>query len=110
MPFDLSNAPSTYQAAMNQVFKPFLRHFVIVFFLYDIWVYSHSEFEHLEHLHCVLDCLLTQQFFAKFSKCQFFQTTVEYLGHLVLGGGVHADPCKISAMLTWPILQTLKQL
>ena len=108
MPFGFSNAPSTFQAAMNQVFKPFLRRFVI--FFNDILVYNRSESEHLKHLHCMLDCHLTQQIFAKFSKCQFFQTTVEYLGHLVLGGGVHVDPRKISVMLTWPILRTLKQL
>ena len=92
---------------MNQVFKPFLRRFVIIFFD-DILVYSRSESKHLKHLQKVLDCLRTHQFFAKFLKCQFFQSTIEYLGHLVSQGSVHADPHKISAMLTWPIPRTLK--
>ena len=109
MPFGLSNAPSMFRAAMTQVFKPFLRCFVIVFFD-DILVYNRSEFEHLRHLQQVLDCLFTHQFFAKFLKCQFFQSTVEYLGNLVSQGSVHADPHKISAMLTWPIPRTIKQL
>ncbi|XP_062093441.1 uncharacterized protein LOC133799440 [Humulus lupulus] len=94
---------------MNQVFRPFLRHFVIVFFDY-ILIYSSNEEEHVTHLKQVLQLLREHTFFAKLSKCQFFQRTIEYLGHFISSNGVQADPSKVAAIVNWPIPRTLKQL
>jgi len=70
MPFGLYNTPSTFQAQMNDLFKPFLRRFVIVFFD-DILVYNPSLQEHLHHLEQVFKTLVSGQFFLKLSKCMF---------------------------------------
>ncbi|KAH9687361.1 hypothetical protein KPL70_014745 [Citrus sinensis] len=109
MPFSFTNAPSTFQATMNQIFAAFLCKFVIVFFN-DILVYSSSLADHVSHLEQVLSCLHSHCFFIKLSKCFFCQETVEYLGHLVSAGAIRSDPQKIAAMVNWPPPMSLKQL
>ncbi|GJZ62339.1 ty3-gypsy retrotransposon protein [Tanacetum coccineum] len=70
MPFGLTNAPSTFQSAMNDIFRPVLRKFVLVFFD-DILVYSPTEEAHFKHLQHVLETLHKNAFHAKPSKCTF---------------------------------------
>jgi hypothetical protein len=105
MPFGLSNAPATFQCVMNSVFAPFLRKFVIVF-LDNILVYSESWSAHLNHLRQVLLTLQQAQLYAKLSKCDFGQTSIHYLGHIISDKGVATDPEKTQAMRQWPVPST----
>jgi hypothetical protein len=106
MPFGLTNAPSTFQSAMNDLFRPYLRRFVLVFFD-DILVYSRCLTDHLLHLKLVLELLAANQFMAKLSKCVFAVDKVDYLGHVISFNGVSPDPEKIQAILDWPVPRSL---
>ena len=97
MPFGLSNAPSTFQALMNYVLKPFLRRCILVFFD-DILIYSSSWTEHLRHLRAVLDALRAHRLHLKRSKCAFATSAVHYLGHVITGEGVAMDTAKVAAV------------
>jgi hypothetical protein len=109
MPFGLTNAPSTFQGLMNDLFNPFLQHFVLVFFG-DILVYSRALDDHLGHLRTVLEVLQTQQLYAKESKCRFVVDEINYLRHLISTHGVRTDPSKLDAMVSWPIPTSIKSL
>lgn len=109
MPFGLCNAPSTFQATMNELLKPFLRRFALVFFD-DILIFSTSLEDHLIHLERVFQTLHQGQFFLKFAKCAFAQRRIEYLGHIVSSQGVEPVPAKIQAMQEWPTPSSLKML
>ncbi|PWA91318.1 Ty3/gypsy retrotransposon protein [Artemisia annua] len=109
MPFGLTNAPATFQSLMNKVFHPYLRKFVLVFFD-DILVFSKNEQEHQKHLSIVLATLRQHELYANKKKCSFAQTRIEYLGYIVTGEGVMADPSKIAAMIDWPIPKNIKEL
>jgi hypothetical protein len=104
LPFGLTNAPATFMHLMNQAFRPYLDRFVLVF-LDDILIYSRTLEEHEQHVRAVLDVLRREKLYAKESKCELFQTEVEFLGHRVGADGVRMMEDKVRAIAEWPTPQ-----
>ncbi|KAL0537584.1 hypothetical protein IC582_026565 [Cucumis melo] len=109
MPFGLTNVPATFQALMNNVFKPYLRKFVLVFFD-DILIYNKNEEEHMSHLGIVFSALREHTLYANRKKCSFAQSRIEYLGHIISGGGVEVDPEKIRSIANWPVPKNAREI
>jgi hypothetical protein len=101
LPFGLTNAPGTFMHLMHQTFREMLDEFVLVF-LDDILIYSKTLEEHERHVTAVLKKLRDSKLYAKESKCEFFKTEVEFLGHHVGRDGVRMMDNKIDAVNKWP--------
>nr|GFC81622.1 RNA-directed DNA polymerase homolog [Tanacetum cinerariifolium] len=100
MPCGLTNASAIFMDLMNRIFYEFLDKFVIVF-IDDILVFSKSKEEHEDHLHTVLQTLRHEKLYAKFSKCEFWLSSVAFLGHIVSPEGITMDPAKVEAITKW---------
>jgi hypothetical protein len=101
VPFGLTNSPTTFMCWMNNVLNKFLEKIVFVF-IDDILTYSKNREEHEDHLRLVLQVLREHQLYAKFSKCNFFQKQVHYLGHVISKEGVAVDPNKVKSIMERP--------
>ncbi|GJY98311.1 putative reverse transcriptase domain-containing protein [Tanacetum coccineum] len=42
-----------------------------------------------------------EELYAKFSKCEFWLSKVQFLGHVIDSEGIHVDPAKIEAIKDW---------
>nr|GEU72413.1 putative reverse transcriptase domain-containing protein [Tanacetum cinerariifolium] len=100
IPFGLTNAPAVFMDLMNRMCKPYLDKFVIVF-IDDILIYSRNKEKHKDHLRTILELLKKEKLYAKFSRCDFWISIVQFLGHVIDSQGIYVDPAKIEAVKDW---------
>ena len=84
------NAPSTFQQLMTAIFQEFLRRFVHVY-LDNIFIYSKSIREHIDHIMKVRQQLKESQFYLSKSKLDLFSDKTDCLGHVIDDNCIHAE-------------------
>ena len=93
---------------MNNIFRAYLRKFVLVFFD-DILIYSRGLKEHCQHIELALEVLRSHRLFANKKNCSFAYPKLEYLGHILSGRGVEVDLEKIRSIKQWPIPTNVRE-
>jgi hypothetical protein len=100
--FGLINAHATFWSVMNDMLRPYVGKFVVVY-LDDILIFSTTTKEHLSHLRQVLQMLRENQFHAKLEKCDFMKEEIYFLGHRVSANGLKVDLEKVRAVADWKV-------
>lgn len=72
-----------------------------------ILICSKSSQKHVHHVTAVLQGLLENSLFVKANKNVL---TISFLGYIISEESLQIDPAKVSAVSTWPVPETWKQL
>ena len=106
MPFGLTNAPATFQRLMESCLGELHLDWCIIY-LDDIIIFSKNPDDHITRLEGVFEKLAKAGLKLKPSKCEFFHSSLKYLGHIVSKEGIATDPRKIEAFRNWPRPKTV---
>ena len=109
MPFGLRNAPITFTRLIRIVFGDLLGN-VVQAYMDDIVVSSQTLQEHLSKLSMVLGRLEEFNLKIKLKKCEFFQTSLQYLGFVISTEGLQVVGEKAKAISNFPVPKNVKSL
>ena len=80
LPFGITSAPALFQRAIDQILSGLPG---VQCYLDDILCTGADDEEHLRNLDATLQRLMEYGLRVRKEKCDFFQSSVEYLGHVI---------------------------
>ncbi len=108
MPFELKNAPVTFQRLINDTLREYLNDFVITY-LDDILIYSDDLEMHCSHMHKVLRKLNKRALYVKKSKSKFKAKKIEFLNYIIQSEQIEKNSKKTDAVRNWPLPKWVKK-
>jgi len=107
--FGLKNSGIAFQRIMQQILVDFSSKNVIIY-IDDILIMTESFEEHLVLVEKVLATLTNNGIKVKISKCEFFQSEVAFLGHVIGVDGLRKSPEYIEKVANYPKPTTTTEL
>jgi len=109
MSFGLTNAPATFQFFLNDIFSDILDKYAYSF-IDDVLIFSKTYDEHVIHVRTVLTILLENKLYCKLKKCEFFKSSIEFLGYIISDQGISMCQDKVKAIRDWPRPKAVKEI
>ena len=96
LPFGIKSAPEVYQCTMQELFGDLEG---VEIYFDDFLVWGETK-KHLgDRLEVVFQRCRQYNLRLNLSKCRFFLQEVLWLDHMILNGGLQADPAKVEAIM-----------
>lgn len=107
LPFGINSAPAIFQRLLEDVLRGLPN---VVNYLDDILIAGSTRTEHNNTLSAVLERLQKAGFRLKRSKCDFFKSSVVFLGHEISQEGIRPIREKVAAVLDAPYPTSIEEL
>lgn len=102
LPYGISSSPEIFCRTVSEIFEDIEG---VECYVDDLLIHAPTEGEHDAILHKVLERCRARNLRLNEAKCNFRQTHLKYLGHIIGEGVIEADPDKIRAIVDMPTPQ-----
>lgn len=79
-------------------------------FIDNILIYSSTIEKHEKNLRIALQTLRDHQLYTKFCKCEFYETQVQYLEHVIFEEGIVVYLKNVKPIMDWLVLKDVQNI